>query len=176
MLLPVLRRFHLVLLACSITVASLGCDAGGSGPAAGAAEAPLVDPPFAIGPGAADLLFTYFDAEGPHTVGRLEDVPEAHREAVAVRSLSLAPDARPAAGQVFVADLRAPGSNGRYAVRLVPREDFDRRVDEAAGRGAAPAVPAASGEVVIYGASWCGACRSAAAFLRSEGVAFQEKD
>lgn len=30
--------------------------------------------------------------------------------------------------------------------------------------------------VILYGASWCGACHQAAAFLRSQGIAFVEHD
>ena len=171
-----LHRLGLFAVFLIAFAAAIGCEDGGSEAPEGAEPAPLVEPPFTIRSEAEDLLFTYFDAEGAHTVDRLAEVPEAHREQVAVRSLTLAPAARPAPGRVFVADLRAPGPDGRYPVRLVSRDDFDRRVDEAMGRGASPAVASATGDVVLYGASWCGACRSAAAFLRSQGVAFQERD
>jgi glutaredoxin len=45
----------------------------------------------------------------------------------------------------------------------------------------APGVPAVPGvasrpTVIIYGASWCGACHEAAAYLKRRGVAFVEKD
>jgi glutaredoxin len=40
-----------------------------------------------------------------------------------------------------------------------------------------PAVAAAKDEgVIIYGASWCGACRQAAGYLRQKNVPFVEKD
>lgn len=172
------------LLALLALVLLAGCDRGAAEQAPGqvGAEAPPepVTPPFDIRQDSTDLLFTYFDEEGPHTVESLGEVPEARRAQVAVRSLSIAPDARPAPGQVFVADLRAPGPDGRYVVRRYSREAFDRLADEAAGvlpdDRAAPAQGAGATEVVLYGASWCGACRSAAAFLRSRGVPFEEKD
>ena len=34
----------------------------------------------------------------------------------------------------------------------------------------------ANGDVIIYGASWCGACKSAASYLKQKGVAFVERD
>ena len=170
------HRLALVVASLIVLGIAVGCSDRDAEAPEGAEPAPRVEPPFTIRPEAEDLLFTYFDAEGAHTVDRLAEVPEARREQVAVRSLTLAPDARPAPGRVFVADLRAPGPDGRYAVRLVPRDDFDRQADEAMGRGASSAVASATSDVVLYGASWCGACRSAAAFLRAQGVAFQERD
>ncbi|MCA9609161.1 MAG: glutaredoxin family protein, partial [Myxococcales bacterium] len=70
-------------------------------------------------------------------------------------------------------------------VRRMPREAFDALVDGAGARAEAPAPATAEGaeegedpnaDVIIYGASWCGACRQTAAFLRSRHIPFVERD
>jgi len=177
---PRLRSLSSIALV-AVVLTLVGCDSPGEVPVA-EEQAHPVALPFEIRDGADDLLFTYVDDTGPHTVGRLEEVPPAHRAQVAVRSLSIAPEARPDPDQVFVVDLRTRGEDGRYPALLMSRDAFDRLADEAAGvaspdaRGQMPGSALGPEEVVIYGASWCGACRSAAAFLRSEGVPFVEKD
>jgi glutaredoxin len=60
----------------------------------------------------------------------------------------------------------------------MPREAFDRMVESF---GAAPAdegAPAAapSGDIIVFGASWCGACRQAEAYFRGRGIPFVERD
>ncbi|MEZ4328515.1 MAG: glutaredoxin family protein [Polyangiales bacterium] len=138
------------------------------------AEAELVDLPFALNDAGDDLLLTYVDAEGAHTVHHVGEVPEAARAWVRVDSLTLPPDQRPADGRVFVADLR--GELPTQA-RLMSRAAFDARVEQARPSAAAGAALAAvSGEVVLYGASWCGACRQARRFFEREGVAFVDRD
>jgi glutaredoxin len=156
-------------------------------------------PPFAVSGNAGGLLLVWFDAEGPHTASSREEIPEAQRGQVRVDSLALAPEERLDPAWVWVADLRAPGAGGRYTVRTMRREAFDALSDRASGvaaaqaqaeaqaaqaeaaaqaaAGAAPSVAAGGqSDVIIYGASWCGACRSAAAHLRSRGVPFVERD
>jgi len=41
---------------------------------------------------------------------------------------------------------------------------------------AAAGTLARTSDVIIYGASWCGACKQAARFLSQKGVPFVEKD
>jgi glutaredoxin len=131
-----------------------------------------VKPPFDVSGDADGLLLVWFDAEGLHTASKRSEIPEARRDPVRVDSLRVAPDARLDAELVYVADLRSPGSDGQYPVRKAARTWFDAQVDRL--KPAPP--PAAESDVVIYMASWCGACRGAAAFLRSKNVAFVEKD
>lgn len=141
----------------------------------------VVDPPFDVGGEAEGLLLVWFDAEGLHTAQRRSDIPEAHRGAVRVDDLSLDPEERLDPELVYVADLRP---ERHRTVRRMPRDTFDRMVSAAsrapepiaeAPDEAPPEVPA-DGDVVIYGASWCSACRSAAAYLRSRNVPFVERD
>jgi glutaredoxin len=74
---------------------------------------------------------------------------------------------------VYVADVRLAGADGNYVVRAMSRDDFDGLIDRARP---APAPEATSDAVVIYKASWCGACKAAAGFLRDKHVSFTEKD
>jgi glutaredoxin len=85
--------------------------------------------------------------------------------------LKVAPEDRLDPDLVYVADLRAPGQDGSYAVRTLPREQFDALVD-----AARPVAALGDGDVTLYMASWCGACKGAAAYMRSRNVDFVEKD
>lgn len=166
------------------TLAASGCSGQGAstqGAGGGAEASPgeLVEPPFPVRGDLEGLVLTWFDAEGVHTAERRADVPEAARAEVRVDSLTLAPEQRDP-DSVFVADLRSPGEGGRYVVRRLPREAFEARIRAArapvAGEAAGGTAALASGEVIVFGASWCGACRQAEAFLRERGVPFVEHD
>jgi len=136
------------------------------------------------------LLLTWVDDKGEfHTEERVTDVPADAREVVRVRDPN---KEEPAGGRVFVADLRALGPNGVYPVRAVAREEFEnvavaRRAKH--GNVLAPKAPASASAganggadvaarpaVIIYGASWCGPCHQAAAYLKQRGIAFVEHD
>ncbi len=176
---------HLLVVALSITLVSVAaaCSSGASaenvepGAAASvdlASAGEVIDPPFAVRGEAEGLMLTWFDAEGTHLAERRADVPEAARAEVRVDSASLAPDDRDP-DHVLVADLREASEGGSYVVRRVTRDQFDARV-RGAREAAVAANTAAAGEIVVFGASWCGACRQAEAHLRERGVAFEERD
>ena len=133
-----------------------------------------VAPPFAVQGELDGLLLVWFDKDGTHTAKRRSDIPEAQRAEVRVDSLGVAPDKRLDPDHVYIADLRAPAADGHYAVRKQTRVWFDARVD--AQRPAPAAAELASSDVTIYKASWCGACKAAASYLRSRNVPFVEKD
>ena len=142
-------------------------------PASNPEQSATVAPPFSMRGELDGLLLVWFDQAGTHTATRRSDVPEAHRREVRIDSLHVAPDKRLDPDQVYVADLSAPGKDGSYPVRKTSRSWFDSRVVAARP----PPEPAASSsDVTIYMASWCGACRSAAAYLRSRHVPFAERD
>ena len=139
-----------------------------------------VDPPFPVSGALQGLMLTWFDEDGPHSAATRDDVPEAHRDRVRVDSLELPPEQRDGE-HVFVADLRAAGGDGKFAVRRYTRESFDALVDEATGHGqeaeAATTVASVAGsDVIVYGTSWCGACRSAAQWLTQNNIPFEEKN
>jgi glutaredoxin len=140
-----------------------------------------VTPPFAVDGDVEGLLLVWFDEQGPHSATSRSEVPPEHRGQVRVDSLTLPPERRLGPEWVYVADLRAPDKDGSYPVRKLRRAAFDAIVDAARGTkpsGEARARGAAPGEadVVIYGASWCGACDQAARFFEKKGVPFVEKD
>ncbi|MCC6749507.1 MAG: hypothetical protein IT371_17715 [Deltaproteobacteria bacterium] len=129
------------------------------------------------------LLYTY--ATGPtgafETTAKLADVAEAQRHWVRVVDLAISPDRRKDHELVYVADLRAPRPDGSYPYVVVSRTAFEQvaRRGEApptAGGTGGPAPDAKNTKVVLYGTSWCPACKAAASYLREHRVPFVEKD
>lgn len=157
-----------MLRRASILLLLLGCDQA-------VAETALPAPPDVRGEAEAFML-TYFDKEGVHTATRRGDIPEESRQYVRVQPLSSSE--RAPAGSVFVADLREAGPDGAYPVFVMERAQLETLIDSVTGAAekAAEKVQAQSGDVTLYGASWCGACRSARDFLKKRGVAFTELD
>jgi glutaredoxin len=168
-------------LLCWLLVLGCGNPPPGAAPAQGRPSDPVksaqsVTPPFAIGPEAEGLLLVWYDASGaPHTAKSRSEIPEESRARVRVDSLEVAPEQRLDPAFVYVADLSKAAANGGYMVRKVEREALERFVVPVKAEEPALAA-AASGDVIIYGASWCGACKQAARYFRRKGVPFVEKD
>lgn len=133
------------------------------------------------------VLLTWVDEQGDfHVVTTIGEVPEAARAEVRV----VRTDSDAGTGsEVFVADLRAPGDGGRYAVRTMSRSRWDaigadRRAArmEARAPSAVPSAPpapstaAAEVEAVVYGADWCKPCKDAQRHLKRLGVHVTYKD
>ena len=180
-----LQRFRKPLIACVLGAAALGACGNPTGaarslegresnPGATADKPEPVTPPFAVSGELEGLLLVWVDAQGVHTAQKRSEIPEAQRAFVRVDSLNVAPDARLDAEHVYVADVRTPDAKGAYPVSKASRTWFDAQVDRAKPPPAAAS--AGSDSVVVYKASWCGACKSAAAYLRSRHVNFVEKD
>jgi glutaredoxin len=156
------------LLACGNPVPEPGqAPAGEPRPAT---QGQAIKPPFAVRGELEGLLLVWFDAEGSHVAESRAEVPDERRRYVRVDSPRLSPDKRLDPEKVYIADLRAPQSDGSYRVEVYPRQWLDEHIDSLT-----PAVPASAG-VTLYMASWCGACRSAAAFMRQRQVEFVERD
>lgn len=166
------------LTACgsSETAASQGAGAAGEA-ASGEASGEVVRPPFAVRGNAENLMLVWYDEEGPHTAIGRSEVPTERRAEVRVQSLAVDDADALDEDSVYVADLRSSGDDGNYTVRRVARADFDAHIDAyvAGARGEGSAL-ASTGDVIVYGASWCGACRQTESFLRERGVAFIERD
>lgn len=182
-----------VVIALGCNGSSLGNEPLTTSPEHAAEHAQETKPPFAVSGDLEGLMLSWFDAQGLHSASRRSEVPEHRRSQVRVDSLDVAPDQRLDPSQVYIADLRSARPDGSYAVRTMERAVFDAMVDKAAGVAInVPPVTAPSDEqdpngtntangdqaapVVIYMASWCGACKGAAAYLRQRGVPFVERD
>ncbi|MDP3279205.1 MAG: glutaredoxin family protein [Deltaproteobacteria bacterium] len=138
-------------------------------PAAAVSVAPAV--PFEVRADSADLTFFWFDEHlEAHAASTANEVPAERRERVRVDPVR--PELR-APGYVYVADLRALGPHGHYTVRTVGAEQFAQELRPAP---VAAMQPDGQPSVVLYGASWCGACHQAAAWMRAQGIPFVEHD
>lgn len=137
----------------------------------------VVTPPFAVRGNAENLMLVWYDEEGPHTALGRSEVPMERRAEVRVQSLAVDDADAIDADSVYVADLRTSNEDGNYTVRRMNRADFDAHIDAyvAGARGEGSAM-ASGGDVIVYGASWCGACRQTERFLREHDIAFIERD
>lgn len=157
-----------------LTLSVLGCGSSADESAAASSEpAPVVR-------GNADgFLLTWFDDEGAHIAEAREEIPEDRRSRVRVDRLDLAPEDRDPSN-VWLANLNGMNTNGAYPVESMGRDAFDALLDEEAGVEFAEVgegeLVAAASDIVVYGASWCHACRSAAEYFRSQNVPFVERD
>lgn len=156
--------------------AAIGCGSGAQAPNESRSEelGEVVTPPFEVSGAAEGLVLTWYDEEGPHVASSRTEIPTERRAEVRVDSLSIAPDERDP-DHVFIADLRTADEHGDYTVRRLPREMFEQHVTTFVATAHADGAHG-TGEVVIYGAEWCGACHEAQAFLRARGIAFVERD
>jgi glutaredoxin len=191
---PLLRRLVVIAFAF-VAIATFATALGAckrKADAALEASASAVEPPV-VRDLTDGLQLTWIDEKGEfHVEQRVADVPPAARDLVRVRALDPAADA-PTGDRVFVVDLRTANADGTYAVRAVPRSEFEnvavtRRTKSGtavlAPKGAASVAPgegvpgdtAGRPAVIIYGASWCGPCHQAAAYLKKKGVVFVEHD
>jgi glutaredoxin len=121
--------------------------------------------------------FTYQDNQGAyHLADSVTKIPQESRARVRVTD----PQFPNRGDQVFVADLRGPEPSDGYACRPVPRHDFFGLAEppSSGNLGPGPVGSAAVGavRVIIYGASWCGPCHQAKAFLKKKNVPFRERD
>lgn len=184
----VLRLVALALVA----VALAGCPKKGSGDSSDT---------IVVKDDSQGLLLTWIDEKGDfHVEQKVTDVPLVGRDAVRVVNPESSEGTH--ADKVFVADLRTKNPDGTYPVKVMTRADFDKlAVDRREKHGMptlASASPSASASaptatntggsnthdpsgvarppVIIYGASWCGACHEAAAYLRKKGIPYVEKD
>jgi glutaredoxin len=139
-------------------------------------------PPLVLKDDTADLLLTYVDGRGDfHTTERISDIPPEYREAV--RVVVTTRDEGVTTDLLYVADLRERSPDGTYKVASMSRAQWEalatrRRAPAAppAGSPAPTATPPTAGAVVLYGASWCGPCHDAQAFLKARGVPFVYHD
>jgi glutaredoxin len=144
------------------------------------------------------LLFTWIDEKGEfHIQEKATDVPLVGRDAVRVVDPANYDADHPE--KIWLADFRLAGADGTYTVKASTRAEFDALAEARRAKNGTtlanaekpkdpsginlgiPGMPGLEGgaprpSVILYGASWCGACHEAAAYLKRRGVAFVEKD
>lgn len=165
-----------LLLACVIGILACGNRSNDLQPAAKRGsdssrvlhEFKRTQPPFTVRGELRDLLLTWFDEKGMHTAQSRAEIPSACRKTVRLDTTSLTPKQRDP-NWVWVGDLRQADQDGNYAVYRVPRDVFSTWAE-----AKQPAKPAE--DVIIYSASWCGACKSAKKFFAQRNIAFIDKD
>jgi glutaredoxin len=138
-----------------------------------------------------NLLLTWVDTKGDyHVVQHPADVPLEGRDAVR----AVVADRTEGTEDLFyVVDLRTKNGDGAYPVVSMSRGEWEAIAEKRRQKtlaAASPPPPSASAStgtpdqvqpstklsVIIYGASWCGACHDAAKHLRRRGVNVVEKD
>lgn len=161
-----MKRITLALLLLALTLAGCARDTPPSEAPAAPAEAPALT---RVTAERSDLLYRYPTEDGFQSATTLDEIPAEARGAVQVVDLSLSPEARGSTQTVQVFDLRAPGVDGAFPGRVVPRGELEQVLAEAQARPA-------QAPLTMYSASWCGVCNKARGFLQKNGVAFVEKD
>jgi glutaredoxin len=162
---------------------------------------PSGDVPIVVKADSTGLLLTWIDDKGDfHVEQSVADVPLMGRDAV--RVIDPTRDEGLSSDRIFVADLRTARPDGTFPVRVTTRAEFDqlalaRRQQKgptmasvAPPSSAPPASPTPQAgidpsrpdpntnrpAVIIYGASWCGPCHEAEAYMKSKGISYVEKD
>jgi len=153
-------------------------------------------PPISVKADTPNLLLTWVDEKGDfHVVQKPADVPPEGRKTVRVVVTDKEAGTREL---VYVANLDETAPDGSYRMKTMTRAAWDelgasRRMArlEALAPSAAPppsgnvAPPTTPGQpsvaatkvvAIIYGASWCKPCHSAADYLKSGGVTVVQKD
>ena len=142
-----------------------------------------------------DLMLTWVDAKGDaHAVSKPGDVPTEGRDRVRVVVTTREEGTH---DLFYVTNLTVKGGDGTYPVSTMTRREWDTLITERRQALAAPIAsvgadnpqdpsagttdPAAKAHpagftVIVYGASWCGACHQAVAYLKRRKVPVVEKD
>lgn len=157
--------------------AAAGCREGANPPSERPKEAEaLAKPPPSIRVAAdrKDLVFSYAaeNGQGFATATSIDQIPAGARRTVVVTDLSLTPEERQSGRSIYIADLRAPKSDGTYPVAVASRYGFESKLTGTSTAGG----EAGGREVIVYSTSWCGVCRHAKQLLTSWGVRFVDKD
>ena len=94
-----------------------------------------------------------------------------------MRDSSRSPAELKSADYIYLADLRGEPPTDGYTTSVVSRYQFDAQGDVAPDTGGEDTTDGgAPREVIVYGTSWCGACKAARAHLHDAHIPFVEKD
>ena len=119
------------------------------------------------------LMFVFYDKnQGALTNSDLfAEIPEEVRSAVVVMDLSVS---GVPARALYVTDLTRKKEDGTHPYRVVDRYDYQNRVQASGDSTASPT--AAGAKVTLYSTEWCGACKTARKWFKSQGIPFVERD
>jgi glutaredoxin len=194
-----------VVLSAMVAAGALGAIGGchREDPDDGTTPKPKELPPLVLrDDGQQELLLTWVDVKGDgHTGTKISDVPIEGRDQVRVVVVGKDEGTH---DLFYVANLTVKGGDGTYPVVTMSRSDWDAMIEKrratllakTAPPASAPAEPGATAApptqaapaptdakpgavaftVVVYGASWCGACHQAMAYLKQRRVPAIEKD
>jgi glutaredoxin len=156
---------------------------------AAAEPAPTSLPALSLTDESPDLLLTWVDARGDaHLAKKPADVPMEGRDQVRVVVTTREEGLR---DFFYVSNLTVKSPDGTYPVSTMSRSEWDAMIAKRRQAFAspetppadepAPGAPSASAQataftVIVYGASWCGACHEAVAYLKRRRVPVVEKD
>jgi glutaredoxin len=151
-------------------------------------------PALALTDETADLLMTWVDAKGDaHVARKPADVPMEGRDQVRVVLTTHEDGTREL---FYIANLTVKNQDGTYPVSTMARAEWDVMIARRRQAFAAPQDEPTSADpntpspnlpgtgnagparftVIVYGASWCGACHEAVAYLKRRRVPVVEKD
>jgi glutaredoxin len=128
------------------------------------------------------FLFSYYGEDGKlHDAPSIERIPAGARRQVLVRDLGRTPAELQTDRYLYLADLRGPIGEEGLATSVVSRYQFEAQDDPHMPLPGEPSEETASDggrelRVIVYGTSWCGACKAARDFLRGHHIPFIEKD
>jgi glutaredoxin len=128
-------------------------------------------------------VLTFAGERGKFSDGKnVDDVPADARGLVKVTLLD---GPSPPDGQVWAANLRSPESDGSFALKPVPRDQYEElalgqgmssKVELPEGLEPPETVASKPGEVIVYKTAWCGVCKKVEAYLKRKGVEYVAKD
>lgn len=153
----------------------------------GGAEDELTPMTFAVDD---EVALEYADLGGRfRRATRVAAVPMASRRVVRVIEPTAGTANRQEDRLVHIVDASRVPASGELTTRLAPREEFERRALAALPPGAASRVqipgagPGLSGpaewshdQIILYGTTWCGACKQAREFFRERELEFVERN
>ena len=184
-------------LLAALSVASAGCKRPPGLEDVGESAEPATKslPELKISDETPDLMLTWVDGKGDaHVVNKATDVPAEGRDRVRVVVTTKEEGTR---DLFYVTNLTVKGGDGTYPVSTMSRREWDELITgrrQALAAASAPEVPGvppdptggnvdpagkvhpAGFTVIVYGASWCGACHQAVAYLKKRRVPVVEKD
>jgi len=137
-------------------------------------------PEVRVEPDGGPYLFSYYDKDGKlHDADALTAIPSESRRQVLVRDLSRSPTALKTDQYLYLADIRSPPPSDGYPTSVVSRYQFEAAGDvglEGSSGSSGDDSDGGSSAVIVYGTSWCGACKAARSHLRDHHIPFVEKD